>query len=343
MVALLLRSLARTPALTLTLRAPALAPATGELGRSLWEGGANSPALLPFLAPALLTLVATVALASLLRARRPVEAIFSFFAWICIVALGLFALGADYLGAILLMVYAGAVLIFFVFVLFTVDPRWFGDAGCGAPAPLALGLAALLALLARPQLPAPALGGSGFLPAPAPLATPALGRHGSLDLGTAFFGQYWLATTVLAALLLLVLVVTIALLSRGGPRRRPSLGTLLAPAAGDALRSPVPLALLALPGASYSLYLSLTLTLAVLFALGPRSTQFLFLLLCLEAATLAVLEALSAAGVATASAEGNLFALYLVALSAAEVALALALYLALRSGSAPLRPRKPRG
>ena len=186
----LLRSLAGNfPLLTLALRAPAPLTGAGELGRSLWEGGAGAPALAPFLAPALLTLGSALALASLRRARRPVEASVSCCAWICLVALGLFALGADYLGAILLMVYAGAVLIFFVFVLFTVDPRWFGDAGRGAPVPLALGLAALLALLARPQLPAPALGGNGFLPAPAPLAAPAQGRPGTRGQGTALSGH----------------------------------------------------------------------------------------------------------------------------------------------------------
>jgi hypothetical protein len=91
--------------------------------RSLWEQGQAAPEAFSFLPAAALTLLTAAALLGLLGARRPVEAIFAFFSCICSVALGLFALGADYLAALMLLVYAGAVLIFFVFVLFTVDPR----------------------------------------------------------------------------------------------------------------------------------------------------------------------------------------------------------------------------
>lgn len=105
-------------------------------------------------------------------------------------ALGLFALGADYLATILLMVYAGAVLIFFVFVLFTVDPRWFGDSGRRPPLGLALAVAAVTLALASGSLPPLASGAVPFLPAPAALATPSLGHPGYGDLGLAFFGQY---------------------------------------------------------------------------------------------------------------------------------------------------------
>jgi len=58
----------------------ALAPLTPELDRSLWENGSTLPGTLAFLAPALLALFSAAALGSLIRATRPVEAIFSFFA-----------------------------------------------------------------------------------------------------------------------------------------------------------------------------------------------------------------------------------------------------------------------
>ncbi len=60
---------------------------------------------------------------ALLSATRPVEAIFSFLLLLLSLLLPLFCLEAEYVAAIHLMVYPGAILIFFSFATLTTDQR----------------------------------------------------------------------------------------------------------------------------------------------------------------------------------------------------------------------------
>lgn len=60
---------------------------------------------------------------ALLTATRPVTAIFSFLGLLLSLLPPFFTLGADYVGAIHLMIYPGAILIFFSFATLTTDQR----------------------------------------------------------------------------------------------------------------------------------------------------------------------------------------------------------------------------
>ena len=64
-----------------------------------------------------------IACISLLQSKRPVEAIFSFLMYLLITLFVFFDLFADYIGAIHLLIYPGAILIFFVFATLTTDQR----------------------------------------------------------------------------------------------------------------------------------------------------------------------------------------------------------------------------
>jgi NADH-ubiquinone/plastoquinone oxidoreductase chain 6 len=75
-----------------------------------WLLGAGSAALL-------------LSFGSLLSATRPVEAIFSFLVLLLSLLLPFFCLEAEYVAAIHLMVYPGAILIFFSFATLTTDQR----------------------------------------------------------------------------------------------------------------------------------------------------------------------------------------------------------------------------
>lgn len=74
---------------------------------------------------ALLISVRLFSFFELSRANRSIEALFAFFVFILTLGSCFFIIGREYLGAVLIVVYLGAVLIFFMFVLFTLDPRWF--------------------------------------------------------------------------------------------------------------------------------------------------------------------------------------------------------------------------
>lgn len=104
-----------------------------------------SPAVTPPSSAALrLGLVGALTLGSfgaLLGATRPVGAIFAFLAYLGSLLLAFFGLEADYVGAIHLLVYPGAILIFFVFATLTTDQRgsWCSSGGGWGPT-LALAL-----------------------------------------------------------------------------------------------------------------------------------------------------------------------------------------------------------
>lgn len=150
--------------------------------------------------------------ASALAVTRPnvVHALLCLLA--ALVALGgaFFALGADFAGAIQLLIYAGAVVAVFVFVVMTIDasPERLAEARAGLRAtwrlPAALAAAALLPILGALLL------GHGTPGAPAP--------SGAAELGLLMFGD-WAVATELATLLLLAGLMGVRLLGRR-PRDR---------------------------------------------------------------------------------------------------------------------------
>ncbi len=62
---------------------------------------------------------------SLLQSKRPVEAIFSFLIYLLTLLFPFFIFDADYIGSIHLLVYPGAILIFFAFATLTTDQKGF--------------------------------------------------------------------------------------------------------------------------------------------------------------------------------------------------------------------------
>ena len=72
---------------------------------------------------ALLTALLFQSYGTLLTATRPVTAIFAFLCYLLGLLLPLFGLDGDYLGVIHLLVYPGAILIFFAFASLTTDQR----------------------------------------------------------------------------------------------------------------------------------------------------------------------------------------------------------------------------
>lgn len=72
---------------------------------------------------ALLSALLFQSYALLLTATRPVTAIFAFLGYLLLLLLPFFGLDGDYLGVIHLLVYPGAILIFFAFASLTTDQR----------------------------------------------------------------------------------------------------------------------------------------------------------------------------------------------------------------------------
>jgi hypothetical protein len=83
----------------------------------------NTNGSLPQLGLALLTALLLLSYGQLLSATRPVTAIFAFLAYVLALLPPFFILDGDYLGAIHLLVYPGAILIFFSFASLTTDQR----------------------------------------------------------------------------------------------------------------------------------------------------------------------------------------------------------------------------
>lgn len=157
-------------------------------------------------------------LAALVAVTRPniVHALLFLLAALIALGAAFFALAADFAGAIQLLIYAGAIVALFVFVVMTVDasPDKLAEerarirAAWKGPALLA-GLALvpiLVALLAAPL--------DGGAPAPATAAA----------LGSLMFGP-WAVVTELATLLLLAGMIAVRHIGRRHPRRAPDADT----------------------------------------------------------------------------------------------------------------------
>lgn len=168
-----------------------------------------------------------VAFGRLVTAHHPASAIFSFLALVLALVLALFSLSAEYMAALHLIIYPGAILIFFVFATLTTEQRWFSPEAENAQRrspkeKTAAAVAALLsgALLAAALLttaaPALSLGlASGKIEPVTKEIAISFGQDasGPVALGTAIFTRYRFALTLLGALLLLALLVALRLLS----------------------------------------------------------------------------------------------------------------------------------
>ena len=64
---------------------------------------------------------------NLIVAKTPVNALTSFFGLLLSLVFFFFSVKADYAGAVILMVYLGAIVIFFCFILLTTDPKKFAS------------------------------------------------------------------------------------------------------------------------------------------------------------------------------------------------------------------------
>jgi NADH:ubiquinone oxidoreductase subunit 6 (subunit J) len=61
----------------------------------------------------------------LLKAKNIIKALFSFFGILISFIFSFFYIQSDYVGSIIMLVYFGAIIIFFAFALMTIDPRYF--------------------------------------------------------------------------------------------------------------------------------------------------------------------------------------------------------------------------
>ena len=113
-------------------------------------------------------------------------------------ASGFFALGAGFAGAVQILIYAGAIIAVFVFVVMTIDS---GPAAMAAErARLATGwkgpLALVLLVLAPAVLGLAGAGGAGGAPQPVP----------ARDLGVLLFGPWAVAVELASAMLIAALL-----------------------------------------------------------------------------------------------------------------------------------------
>lgn len=176
--------------------------------------------------------VAVVSAAATIVSRSPVYAAIWFALTLAGVSGVLLVLGAQFLGVATIVVYAGAILVMFLFVLMLAQPAGLAayDRVSNEPLLSALAGAVLLGLLtlsigrlsADPpaccQVPsrAAALAGDGAAPPapPAPAGDPFAADHVA-RLGGELFGRHLLAVEVAGVLLLVALIGSIAMVSRG--------------------------------------------------------------------------------------------------------------------------------
>lgn len=160
------------------------------------------------------TIAAAVALgATIVAVTRPnaVHALLFLVAALIALAAAFFALGAPFAGAVQILIYAGAVVAVFVFVVMTIDTS-------------AAALARERALLSRSWQAPAALAALAVLP----VAAAALWREGlasgtpaaisARELGLLLFGP-WAVVVELASLLLLAALIGVRHLSRRPPER----------------------------------------------------------------------------------------------------------------------------
>jgi NADH-quinone oxidoreductase subunit J len=201
----------------------------------------------------IVSLVAVVSGAATVVSRSPVYAAIWFALALAGVSGVLLVLGAQFLGVATIVVYAGAILVMFLFVLMLAQPAGLApyDRVSNEPLLSAVAGAVLLGVLslsigrlsAEPplccQMPSKtaALAGSTLAgseasaPADAAPATDLLAENHVARLGGELFGRHLLAVEAAGVLLLVALVGSIAIVSRGATVE-PS------PTAGGTARSP---------------------------------------------------------------------------------------------------------
>jgi NADH-quinone oxidoreductase subunit J len=181
-------------------------------------------------------MVAVVCGAATVVSRSPVYAAIWFAMTLAGVAGVLLVLGAQFLGVATIVVYAGAILVMFLFVLMLAQPAGLApyDRVSNEPLLSAVAGAVLLGILslsigrltAEPpaccQMPSKvALAAAAAAPADAAgaavaPAVDALARDHVARLGAELFGRHLLSVEVAGVLLLVALVGSIAIVSRGG-------------------------------------------------------------------------------------------------------------------------------
>ena len=187
----------------------------------------------------LVSIVAVVSGAATVVCRSPVYAAIWFALALTGVAGVLLVLGAQFLGVATIVVYAGAILVMFLFVLMLAQPAGLApyDRVSNEPLLSAVTGAVLLGLLtlaigrvsAGPpvccRLPSKAAALSGSEPAELPAAAgDALAADHVARLGAELFGRHLLAVEAAGLLLLVALVGSIAIVSRGTADSAPAGG-----------------------------------------------------------------------------------------------------------------------
>ena len=168
-------------------------------------------------------LVAVVSAAATIVSRSPVYSAIWFALALAGVAGVLLVLGAQFLGVATIVVYAGAILVMFLFVLMLAQPSGLApyDRVSNEPFLSALTAAVLLGLLtlsigrlsAEPVLAEP-VAPSAAEPAVAVAADPLAENHVA-RLGAELFGRHLVSVEAAGVLLLVALVGAIAVVSRG--------------------------------------------------------------------------------------------------------------------------------
>lgn len=179
----------------------------------------------------IVSLVAVVAAAATIVSRSPVYAAIWFALSLCGVAGVLLVLGAQFLGVATIVVYAGAILVMFLFVLMLAQPAGLApyDRVSNEPFLSALAGAVLLGVLSlsigrlsaapsaccglpsRAQAGADAAAGAAAAP---PAADPLAENHVA-RLGGELFGRHLVAVEAAGVLLLVALIGAIAVVARG--------------------------------------------------------------------------------------------------------------------------------
>ena len=178
----------------------------------------------------IVSLVAVVSGAATVVSRSPVYAAIWFAMALAGVAGVLLVLGAQFLGVATIVVYAGAILVMFLFVLMLAQPSGMAayDRVSNEPLLAAVAGATLLGLLslsigrlsaAGSVEPTPTAAAADAAPAPDAPATPdvdPLAADHVARLGGELFGRHLLAVEAAGVLLLVALVGSIAVVARGG-------------------------------------------------------------------------------------------------------------------------------
>lgn len=177
----------------------------------------------------IVSLVAIVSGAATIVTRSPVYSAIWFAMALAGVAGVLLVLGAQFLGVATIVVYAGAILVMFLFVLMLAQPAGLApyDRVSSEPLLSAVAGAVLLGLLtlsigrlssepaACCAVPSRAAAVTGDQPAPAVTAGDALAADQVARLGGELFGRHLLAVEVAGVLLLVALIGAIAVVTRG--------------------------------------------------------------------------------------------------------------------------------